>query len=389
MQEQPPQRSAHTRWYSDELDDKLDDWADDSKHSKADLIERALRDLFDRYRIDSGGHLTLTEENRPQNASDERELLEQMLSNQNEILDALNTPHPVDEEERQKINSQPFGAVGRRAEGGVVQDEDERTDNLGILPSKLIGDWGHDEVIDPDDVDPSNIKQTPEHAGPLMVGAINYLREEEGVRKMDRRELIGKLADVTGYSETGVRDNYLPRLERRGIVRAHPSIDDDIDVSDTIPEGVPLDDDGDAILWSELTPRQRNRYYTDIEDYIDDLGMDWEDDVYYLSDDEWERDVRSVLAEGYELVARSHSSYRSRSGKMTQMERANACRFWLYEVWDEYRGVAEIDPAEVEGVEDKVVQNAAGNFVVVTAQVLKGTGAMDEERKALEMILFD
>ena len=391
MQDDDPERSAHTRWYSNDLDAKLDDWAEKSKHAKADLIERALEDLFERYRIDSGGHITLRDENRPQNVSTDDEMLEQVLENQDEILAALNTPHPQDDEGGQKINSRssPSGEASKEADADSDEGDDEPVNNLGVVPNKLFGEWDHDETISPDDIDHNELKQTPDHAVPAMTGVINYLREEEEVEKMSRKELVGELADALRYSETGVRDNYLPKLERAGVIRPHPSIDGSVDVSDEIPEAVPLDDDGKSQFWSEMKSNDKRRYDEDIEDYVEELGVDWGDDVYYLSVELWERDVRRILSEGYELVDSSHSTHRKRRGVMTDMEVVNAYRQLLIEVWDIYRDVAvDVDEIDIDDVHGEAVSDAVANFDTVTAVAMRDGDGLKDERRVMEHILF-
>ena len=391
MQDDDPERSAHTRWYSNDLDAKLDDWAEKSKHAKADLIERALKDFFDRYRINSGGHITLKDENRPQNVSTDDEMLEQVLENQGEILAALNTPHPQDDADGQKINSRssPSGEASKEADADSDEGDDEPVNNLRAVPNKLFGEWDHDETISPDDIDHNELKQTPDHAVPAMTGVINYLREEEEVEKMSRKELVGELADALRYSETGVRDNYLPKLERAGVIRPHPSIDDSVDVSDEIPEAVPLDEDGKSQFWSEMMSNDKRRYHEDIGVYLEELGVDWSDDVYYLSDELWERDVRRILSDGYGLLQSSHSTRRKRRGLMTDMEVVNAYRQLLIDVWEVYRGVAvDVDEIDIDDVHGEAVGDAVDNFAGLTGVEMRGRDAMEDERRVIEHILF-
>jgi len=386
MQDDDPERSAHTRWYSNDLDAKLDDWAEKSKHAKADLIERALKDFFDRCRIDSGGHITLKDEKRPQNVSTDDGMLEQVLENQDEILAALNTPHPQDDEERQKINSRsyPSGEASKEADADSVKRDDEPVNNLDFLSNKLIGEWEHDEIINPDDIDSREMKQTPDHYAPVMAGVINYLREEEGVKKMERSKLVEELAHSVGYSKTGVRDNYLPRLEREGSIYPHPSIDD-IDVSRSIPERVPIDGDG-AMVWDDLPRDKKKRYPDCLDEYVDMIGIKWRDDSYYLSEEAWIGGLRELLFDGWEQMHRRYSSNRETHVRVTKLEAANAYRLALCRVWEVYREEVELSDVDVENVDD-VVENAIHNFAAATNVVMKGKDEMEDYRRVVEEIL--
>lgn len=383
------ERSAHTRWYSDELDAELDEWASNSKATKADLIELALRDLFDRYHIDEDGHVSLPNRGPSQGVFGTQKLLNQVLDNQDDILAAIEGSRLEGSRTTQKINSEAISTErDERGEADSVQDEDgECINELELLPEKLIGEWDHNEMIDPDGVDLERLKQTPDHRAPVMTGIVNYLREEEGVRKMERSKLVEELAHAVGYSKTGVRDNYLSRLERQGAVYPHPSIDDNIDVSESIPEGVPMDDK-EFLTWEELSDEKKQKRYPDsLDEYIDMIGVGWRDESYYLSEEAWIDGVRELLYEGWQEMHKRRSTVRETQVRVTKMEAANAYRLALCRVWEAYREAADLSDVDVENVDDGAVEDAIYNFAAATNVVMRGKDEMEDYRKVVGAIL--
>lgn len=385
------ERSAHTRWYSDELDAELDEWASNSKATKADLIELALRNLFDRYHIDEDGHVSLQDRDSSQSVSGTRELLEQVLDNQDDLLTAIEGYRSEDSRATQKINSESTSSErDERREAVSVPDKDgESVNSLDFLPEKLTGEWDHDEVIDPDNVDPEKLKQTPDHRAPVMVGVINHLREEDGMEKMERSKLVEELSYAVGYSKTGVRDNYLPRLEREGAVYPHPSIDDDIDVAEPIPESVPMTRKG-SLKWEELSDEKKQKRYPDsLDEYVDMIGIEWRDESYYLSEEEWIDGLRELLYEGWEEMHKRRSTLRETQVRVTKLEAANAYRLALCRVWEAYREAEDLSGVDVEDVDDGTIEDSIHNFAAATNVVMRGQDLMQDQRKVVDAILSE
>ncbi|MFB6198423.1 MAG: hypothetical protein ABEI52_09185, partial [Halobacteriaceae archaeon] len=78
-------RSGHSVYFSDDLRETVDDWAESSNLSKADIYDEALRFFFEHHEIDAEGNVALTDEyreNLTNSGESERELLEQVLENQ-------------------------------------------------------------------------------------------------------------------------------------------------------------------------------------------------------------------------------------------------------------------------------------------------------------------
>lgn len=305
-----PERSGYSVYFSRHLREKVADWADNSTSSQADILDKALEDFFERHEISGDGTIVQTTDTRGEPTDG---FVEELLDNQEEIIALL---------ER--------GGHPRRTTG--QEKNSERITEQSPAPAEdsyehLRQRYDHDEVINPDDVDPASVTSTRKVAVPVAAGIVNWLVEERG-SSIERDELLAIIRKTLDVSDETAR-SYVDQMVEREVIVPHPSLrldDDDLETArlramtaDTsyTPQEASLDAPSDAI---------RERYTVSMGEFLGPyVGNEWDKEQYYFSAGQMAKKVWPVVATIIrEVGVRQQSTNRSvlNGDEMTEYDRA-------------------------------------------------------------------
>ncbi|WP_096391431.1 J domain-containing protein [Halopenitus persicus] len=332
------ERSGHSVYFSDDLRERVSNWADNSTSSQADIIDKALEDFFDRHTITEDGTIVSDDansRNTGQNDAKQEELLQQILDNQEEMLSSINAPS--------EKNGADIFSDDREASEEVSADEgDEPVSGVPDTPQVtdveeqivgVSGEYQHDEAIDPDEVatiDVSSstvVKEKPDHLIPAVVGMLNH----EYPKWVDWSDIEELIVGALGMSASTAR-NYRSQMIRQGVLLPHPSVDDGF-VGDGMVKTVKTHAAKESKGWVNSYEDIDNpdRFADDVEEYITEYVSGWNRDgslsgEYCVDEEAYVEELWRIVAEASETMAGMHTGTRSWDGMSDSEKMSGASR---------------------------------------------------------------
>lgn len=313
-------RKPHTVYFNDHLRGRVDEMAENSNLSRADIYDEALEFFFAHYEISPEGNLTYNDDYRDmigESTEEKREMLETILENQREMMESLEAPLHGSENLGQNKNSQ-------KTESTSDSDEIKVRDGF----EELRAEYDHDECINPGEVNPDRIKKTRDIRVPVLVGILNWMVEEKTKKRMEKSELVDLAETELEVSRQSAR-NYVDELDRRGVIHPHPSIDRDlIDQRENIimtAASATMKQDMGGFRISDLDSTRKKRYDKNLSEYVDEW-MEWDVDEYYLSSDAYVSDVWVIIKSAAQEIANTTNKTNRQRDKtrLNQKERVFA-----------------------------------------------------------------
>lgn len=312
-----PERSGHSVYFSDDLRERVGQWAENSTSSRADLLDKALEDFFERHEISDDGTIVRTVDDGGEVPDD---AVAELLDNQEEILARLEEGGGLRSTTGQEKNSES----GEELTGQPPAPAEDSYEHLRQR-------YDHEEVIDPDDVSPANVPTTRTVNVPVAIGFINWMDEQDERREYVRRDkflsLIRRNLDVS--DETA--KCYVEQMVERGVLVPHPSlqIDEEIIVEArerAMAANSSFDPASDSL--DSVSETMQERYtFTPGEILGEIVGDNWKQEKYYFGGKEMAKDVWPVINTVIEKVGcRSQSTNRGllSGDEMTEYDRAAA-----------------------------------------------------------------
>lgn len=310
------ERNGYSIYFSTDLRERVSEWADNSTSSQADIIDKALEDFFDGHEISDDGTIVSKQRNGGKSASNtdgQKELLEQIVENQEEMMSSLRSPS-------EENGADIFSDERDSDESGERVPANVEASDVEIQIEDLAGDYHHDECIDPDElatisISTSNVvKQTPDHLIPAVVAVLND-KPGDWVSEDDVENII---VNDLGMSMSTAR-NYREQMIQQGVLRPHPSIDDKF-VGDEMLRKAQLKaaqaSTGGVHEYSDINNTER--LPGEIGDFIGYYVSDWDTDGRYM--DEYCVDDTEYVKELWRIVVDAAESMAPKTGGTTRRQ---------------------------------------------------------------------
>lgn len=332
------ERSGYTVYFSTDLRERVSNWADNSTSSQADIIDKALEDFFDRHTITEDGTIVsddVNSRNNGQNAAEQKELLQQILDNQEEMLSSINAPS-------EKNGADIFSDDIETSEEVPADEGDEPVSGVPDTPQVteveeqivgVAGEYQHDEAIDPDEVatiDVSSstvVKEKPDHLIPAVVGMLNH----EYPKWVDWSDIEELIVGTLGMSASTAR-NYRSQMIRQGVLLPHPSVDDEF-VGDGMVKTVKTHAAKESNRWvgSYEDIDNPDRFADDVEEYITEYVSWWnrggeQFGEYCVDEEAYVDELWGIVSDATETMAGMYTSTHAGNGMSSAEKMAGAAR---------------------------------------------------------------
>lgn len=229
-------RSGHSVYFSDELRERVSEWADSSSWSQADIYDMALEEFFGSHEISEDGTIVPSEDEA---GYDDVDASEEVLGRLDEVL----------ENQREMMGGGEGGPQLNQRPVPHTRSDDDSEDNPGVdeldstrsIADRIVDlerEYNHDVAIRPEDVREAVkngcVKREKKHLLPAFVAAVNHRLEHDElfVEPISWDDLQQMMMDVVDAS-TSATYNYRDEMVNRGhLYRAPGELADDVDIED-------------------------------------------------------------------------------------------------------------------------------------------------------------